>query len=635
MSIILTDISKRFGDHLVVNRINLEVKKGELFVLLGGSGSGKSTILRIIAGLTMPDAGRIELNGVDVTYLPPQARNIGFVFQNYSLFRHMTVAENVEFGLRIRKISEEERKQRRDELLDLVGLAGFGTRYPHQLSGGQKQRVALARALAYNPEVLLLDEPFGALDVKIRAQLRESLKEIQKELDVTTILVTHDQEEAFELADRIGVIEKGSLIEIGDPEDLYHRPKSEFVATFIGGGNVLVGRVVNGQIRLGSLDLPFPKGAPSHDEGSPVRVLFRPETVLVQPQNVRPDEGLMLLAKGQVTERIFAGSQQRLRIVIEDLQGIRPVMPTPVYGARLTQIEAIQPNLPGEAQLDPGQTVWIGLKTYHVLEPTGLKILICHDPSYEQDAALDFGCRLAESARGPTTILTVVPTNTSPDEIHNLNATIRPKHFSHLTNLSTKVRQGSVASEIISEAQEGNYEIVVLGREGKAVSLSRSNIGSIAQHILIHAALPVMLVGDSRPQIERILICTAAGEPGKVDVLFGARVARRVGAQATILHILRPGSTPSEVRRVDKHLRQAKSSLDALGVSCEYKVKENFPIVDGIVKEGEEGNYDLIIIGAPLQPHSHQFRWMDTASQVIRETSRPVIVIPMVSLFRS
>jgi sulfate transport system ATP-binding protein len=222
MSIILAGVVKRFGDHLVVNSVNLEIEKGELFVLLGGSGSGKSTILRMIAGLTIPDSGRIELNGVDVTHIPPQLRKTGFVFQNYSIFRHMTVSENVEFGLRIRNVSVDERKQRRDELLDLVGLAGLGSRYSDQLSGGQRQRVALARALAYNPEVLLLDEPFGALDVKIRAQLRESLKEIQEKLDVTTILVTHDQEEAFELADRIGIIEKGSLIEIGDPEELYH-----------------------------------------------------------------------------------------------------------------------------------------------------------------------------------------------------------------------------------------------------------------------------------------------------------------------------------------------------------------------------------------------------------------------------
>jgi sulfate/thiosulfate transport system ATP-binding protein len=205
MSIILTNLTKRYDANVVVNDVSLEVNDGELFVLLGGSGSGKSTILRLIAGLIEPENGRIELNGRDVTYLPPQERGTGFVFQNYSIFRHMTVAQNVEFGLQIRRISPDKRRERSAELLELVGLAGLGGRYADQLSGGQQQRVALARALAYEPAVLLLDEPFGALDVKIRAQLRKSLREIQRKLQVTTILVTHDQEEAFELADRIGV----------------------------------------------------------------------------------------------------------------------------------------------------------------------------------------------------------------------------------------------------------------------------------------------------------------------------------------------------------------------------------------------------------------------------------------------
>jgi sulfate transport system ATP-binding protein len=208
MSIILTKLSKRFGNMLVVNRFSLQVNDGELFVLLGASGSGKSTVLRMIAGLIQPDQGTVELNGKDVTKLPPQKRDTGFVFQNYSLFRHMSIADNIEFGLQIRNTGAAERKRRREELLELVGLSGLGNRFASQLSGGQQQRVALARALAYQPTVLLLDEPFGALDVKIRSQLRKTLKEIQQQLKVTTILVTHDQEEAFELADRIGVVER-------------------------------------------------------------------------------------------------------------------------------------------------------------------------------------------------------------------------------------------------------------------------------------------------------------------------------------------------------------------------------------------------------------------------------------------
>src|SRR4029453_17210874 len=226
MSIVLEQLSKRYEGYPVVNNVSLEVADSEFFVLLGPSGSGKSTILRMIAGLAGIDAGRVVLHGRDVTLQPPQQRGTGFVFQNYALFRHMSVAENVEFGLRLRKVAAAPRRRKRDELLELVGLAGLGGRLPRQLSGGQQQRVALARALAHEPKVLLLDEPFGALDVKIRTQLRRSLREIQRKLRVTAILVTHDQEEAFELADRIGVLERGRLLEVGTAETLYAQPKS-------------------------------------------------------------------------------------------------------------------------------------------------------------------------------------------------------------------------------------------------------------------------------------------------------------------------------------------------------------------------------------------------------------------------
>ncbi|PYU87016.1 MAG: sulfate ABC transporter ATP-binding protein, partial [Acidobacteria bacterium] len=257
MSIALEQIAKHFGRQVIVDRVSLEVREGELFVLLGASGSGKSTILRITAGLLAPDHGRVLLHGRDVTGLPPQKRDVGFVFQNYTVFRHMTVAENIEFGLKIRRVPAAERRRRRDQLLDLVGLAGLGKRFPGQLSGGQLQRVAIARALAYEPKVLLLDEPFGALDVKIRTQLRRSLKEIQRKLGVTAILVTHDQEEAFELADRIGVLERGRLLEVGTAETLYAQPRSLSVATFLGGGAVLTGRAEKGAACFGEICLPL------------------------------------------------------------------------------------------------------------------------------------------------------------------------------------------------------------------------------------------------------------------------------------------------------------------------------------------------------------------------------------------
>src|SRR5512142_1242019 len=281
MSIVLQDLVKQFGTSSVVDHVSVEIHDGELFVLLGPSGSGKSTILRLIAGLIEADGGRILLHGRDVTYLAPQQRNTGFVFQNYSLFRHMTVADNIEFGLSVRKVPKAQRAAKREELLALVGLGGMGDRLPRQLSGGQQQRVAVARALAFEPSVLLLDEPFGALDVKIREQLRQVLKDIQHTLHVTTILVTHDQEEAFELADRIGVIEKGRLLEVGPPAALYRSPQHEFVARFLGTANLLAGQHEDGRVNIGALRLSDAASYATPDPEGRLEVLFRPEDLEV------------------------------------------------------------------------------------------------------------------------------------------------------------------------------------------------------------------------------------------------------------------------------------------------------------------------------------------------------------------
>jgi sulfate/thiosulfate transport system ATP-binding protein len=631
MSIILTELTKRFGDNLVVNRVSLEILNGELFVLLGGSGSGKSTILRMIAGLTEVEEGRIELDGKDVTFLPPQVRGTGFVFQNYSIFRHMTVAENIEFGLRIRKKPLAARRERSDELLELVGLAGLGGRYADQLSGGQRQRVALARALAYEPTVLLLDEPFGALDVKIRAQLRESLKEIQRQLDVTTILVTHDQEEAFELADRIGVIDHGSLIEVGKSEELYHRPKTEFVATFIGGGNVLVGRAEAGQIKLGTTSLPFPPGAPAHDEGAPVRILFRPETVVLQEKPFKARGEIWALAEGQAIQRVFAGSQERIRLAVDGLQGVRPVAPPPVYGQRLTHVEALQPPSGGGSGLQLDQPLWIGVRDYHVLDPAGLKILVCCEDTSAGEAALAFGARLAEAAAGPTTLLTVIERGEGLNAARETLEALKRKHVPNLGGqVETRIRQGSTAPEILMEAQDGHYEVVILGRQGESAGNGSIGLGSTARQVLNLAAVPVLVVKNPRPRIDRILICTAVGEPGKADVRFGGRLARRTGAAATVLHVRRPQSMPRELKSIEHHLQQAQRSLEALNVRSEVKIKENLPPLEGILEEAESGDYDLIVIGAPSPRNFQQVRWADLATQIVAGTTRPVLIVPLV-----
>jgi sulfate/thiosulfate transport system ATP-binding protein len=229
-----TDITKRFGEFEALRGVSLEIPSGSLTALLGPSGSGKSTLLRVIAGLEVPDSGSVVIDGRDATALAPQQRGIGFVFQHYAAFKHMTVRENVAFGLRVRKRPRAEIAARVGELLGIVGLAGYADRYPSQLSGGQRQRMALARALAVEPGVLLLDEPFGALDAKVRAELRAWLRRLHDEVHVTTVLVTHDQEEAMDVADRIAVLNDGAIEQAGAPRELYERPATPFVMGFLG-----------------------------------------------------------------------------------------------------------------------------------------------------------------------------------------------------------------------------------------------------------------------------------------------------------------------------------------------------------------------------------------------------------------
>lgn len=235
----LEGVSKRYGRVLAVDNLSLTIAEGEFFTLLGPSGSGKTTLLRMIAGFERPDSGRIELGGRDVTAVPPYARATNTVFQDYALFPHMTVAANVEYGLKVRHVAREERRRRTDDGLTLVRLAGLGYRRPDQLSGGQRQRVALARAIVNQPEVLLLDEPLGALDLKLRQEMQLELKRIQRELGITFIYVTHDQDEALTMSDRVAVLAGGRIEQLGSPVDLYDHPANEFVAGFIGISNVI------------------------------------------------------------------------------------------------------------------------------------------------------------------------------------------------------------------------------------------------------------------------------------------------------------------------------------------------------------------------------------------------------------
>lgn len=320
-AIIVRGANKHYGDFAALDNIDFEVPAGSLTALLGPSGSGKSTLLRAIAGLDQPDTGTITINGRDVTAVPPQRRGIGFVFQHYAAFKHLSVRENVAFGLKIRKRPKAEIKEKVDNLLEVVGLAGFQNRYPNQLSGGQQQRVALARALVNYPSALLLDEPLGALDLKLRHAMQFELKRIQREVGITFIYVTHDQEEALTMSDRIAVMNAGNVEQIGTPTDIYDRPATVFVANFIGQANLWSGRQTGRLNRdyveidvLGS-KLKARPGDTAIEAGGHATLMVRPERLRV---SMEPPVGDVAAVRATVRDMTFQGPVVRLSLVAPD-----------------------------------------------------------------------------------------------------------------------------------------------------------------------------------------------------------------------------------------------------------------------------------------------------------------------------
>ena len=306
MEIVAENVSKQFGSFKALDQVNLEVKRGSLVSLLGPSGSGKSTLLRVIAGLEAPDTGKIWISGNDATRKSVQNRNIGFVFQHYALFKHLTIRENIAFGLNIRKAQKGRTKARVDELLELIQLSGLGNRYPSQLSGGQRQRVALARALAIEPEVLLLDEPFGALDAKVRKDLRAWLRRLHDEVGVTAVLVTHDQEEAMEVSDEIVVMNKGRVEQVGKAAEIYDQPASAFVMSFIGPVNVLPSS--SRLFRDNQLNRSHPQ------------VFLRPHDVVVETS---PND---TTASAKVNRVIHLGWEIEAQLQLEDGHEVRAIL---------------------------------------------------------------------------------------------------------------------------------------------------------------------------------------------------------------------------------------------------------------------------------------------------------------------
>ncbi len=329
----LTHVNKSFSDVPAVEDFNLSAEQGEFVSFLGPSGCGKTTTLRMIAGFELPTSGKITINGQDLTYVPPNKRNVGMVFQSYALFPNMTIAENIGYGLKVVGKTKAEIAKRVDEMLELIHLENFKERYPYQLSGGQQQRVALVRALAIRPQILLLDEPLSALDAKIRVELRQEIRRIQQQLGITTIYVTHDQEEALSLSDRIVVMSQGRIEQVGTPSEIYTYPETEFVAKFVGQINLLPVDVVDppeGLVKLGGQAVRSSRALNRADGGHPIRLAIRPEEL-----NPGYKEGVNNLT-GKVEAITYLGSIIRLRLNVEG-----QLISMDVFNERKLQIPAV------------------------------------------------------------------------------------------------------------------------------------------------------------------------------------------------------------------------------------------------------------------------------------------------------
>jgi sulfate/thiosulfate transport system ATP-binding protein len=619
MSIQLDKLVKRYDGHPVVNNVSLDIKDGEFFVLLGSSGSGKTTILNLIAGLTDLDGGRIVLNGHDVTGLPTQQRNVGFVFQNYALFQYMTVAENIEFALSIRKIPKIQRQHRRDELLDLVGLGGLGGRMPRQLSGGQQQRVALARALAHKPDVLLLDEPLGALDAKIRIDLRRWLRRIQRQLGIAAILVTHDQEEAFDLADRIGVMSYGRLLEVGRPEQLYRSPQTEFVATFLGSANLLVGRSEPGGVCIGPVRFEYP--AASTNGGSPrngqrVQVLFRPEEVALAPGTSAL--GCPSLGEGEVEEISFSGAYERLRLRLPPLPGVRTIAPSVAYGSETILVDATRPpDQSANFPLQPGQKAYVGVRRIHALEHPGLHFLVLNDGSLRAQPAIELAGQIGRMAHARVTLLNYGSGLTDASHQSNPARKLLGAGLASLEEVSSS-RAPLHALQDVLEVQ--NFDLVVCGfRYQEDLALAEEVLRAGDHHLLLvpaHQAAP-----------SQALLCVTAGEPAKDDVFFGGRLVYHLGAEVTLATVLpEREADPIKEERVARFLEAGEKTLRTLGVSARSSLLRG-PVVDEIIRAARSDEFDLLVMGVPLAKKGGQITLSGIAGEVLKQVSDRAVLL--------
>jgi sulfate/thiosulfate transport system ATP-binding protein len=565
MSINLDQVTKLYGGLPVVNDVSLDIGDGEFFVLLGPSGSGKSTLLRAIAGLSGIDHGRIALHGRDVTHVAARKRGVGLVFQNYALFRHMTVADNIEFALRVRRVRARERRARRQELLRLVALEGMDHRLPAQLSGGQQQRVAVARALAHKPEVLLLDEPFGALDAKIREELRRTIRQVQRELGITTVLVTHDQEEAFAMADRIGVMNLGRLLEMGAPHELYSRPATRFVATFLGAANLLLARRTPDGIQVGATTVAPAERAADGREDEVVAVV-RPEEIEVAASREALRCGF--LAHGVVGNVVFTGALERLQLHVDEQTKPGLLTLGEANGGNVAlQVTRTQPEQ-RVFEVRRGQSVAIGVRRVHVL-PTPLSSFTACATASAAVEVLSRQPLLAELAARMKTRIT--------------------------TRIEPQLGQAATAT-----ASDGFVGTTVIAADGDSAAR--------AEWLLRRGARDLLVLPEGARAPQRVLIHWLGDSARSATLAVSASVLRHVPAEAVYVGVV-PGSEGGAHPQGMRELLDARSEAQAAH-GLEMRTELHFGDAEQqLAKRMAESPAQMLILGvARLERFTERFR---------------------------
>lgn len=593
-------------------RLSLTLAAGECFVLLSPPQNGSSVLLQLIAGMRHPDQGRILLRRSDITPLPPAHRNVQLLRPHDALTWYRSVAGTIMAGHSSRADTPMTCQQRH-ALLELMGLIGLETQRIFRLSPEQRLRVLLARALAAQPDVLLLDDPFAHLAAQSRAEIQTVFRQMQRTLGITTIFATHDRDEAFTLADRVGVLHHGRLLEVGSAEELYQRPQTEFVATFLGTANLLVGQYTGRGIQAGPLHFSIQTTARDSNCIRRVQVLFRPEDVALAP--VREALVGTPLGQAEVVGYTFAGSFERLQLRLPPIPGVRPIAPPIPFGEACVMIEALRSlDQARHFPLRLGDDVWVGVRRMHALPHPGMHFLLLSDGSPAAHTALTVGGRMARLAQARITLLGY---GSNRDRLQRHLREASEQMGSAPIPITTRIATDPLAEAVVRESQHQPCDLIVLGTAPQADLDVVERLLQVGDHHLL-------LIRQMQAPPTRILVCVKGGEPGKETIRFAGRLVRHLAASATLLAVTPAADMTSQVQEhTTRFLAAGTHTLAVLGVPAQTLIRIG-DVGEQIRAELQTGHYDMLVVGAPLRGQ----RGLGIAGTIVQDvTTCPILIV--------